>query len=98
MEQDLLRMQELAGLKEAELNTPNPEVNDLVKQIINVMGYNPSKLSIGKSLGYYTINLPSSGLTVDEITKLTKILPEDSSIGYYLNYQTGLSIRTPFEF
>jgi hypothetical protein len=46
MDKDLIRMQELAGLKEAKLDTPNSEVNDLVKQVIGMLGFKPYQMEV----------------------------------------------------
>jgi hypothetical protein len=98
MEKDLIRMQELAGLKEAKLDTPNPELNDLVKQVIGVLGFKPYQIEVITAYNEYFINLPVTAIPLNAMVRLIKILPEGSSLGVWGNLNGGaLSIRTPYQ-
>jgi hypothetical protein len=98
MEKDLIRMQELAGLKEAKLDTPNKELNDLVKQVIAISGFKPYQMEVISAYNEYFINLPVKAIPVSAMIRLGEILPEGSSIGVWGNLNSGaLSIRTPYQ-
>lgn len=91
-------MQKLAGLQEAKLDTPNPELNNLVKQVIGMLGFKSYQIEVISAYNEYFINLPVRVIPVSYLPRLIKILPEGSSIGYWDNLNKGaLSIRTPYQ-
>ncbi len=97
MEKDLIRMQELAGLKEAKLDTPNPELNDLVKQVTGMLGFKSYQMEVISAYNEYFIALPVKAIPLNAMIRLIKILPEGSSLGVWDNLNKGLSIRTPYQ-
>jgi hypothetical protein len=98
MEKDLIRMQELAGLKEAKLDTPNKELNTLVKTVMAISGFKPYQMEVISAYNEYFINLPVKAIPVSAMISLGEILPKGSSIGVWGNLNSGaLSIRTPYQ-
>jgi hypothetical protein len=94
MSEEINRMRKLAGLEEGK-NDGSPEVQALMKQIVEKFPIKSYQLGVTNNYGVYFITLPITALSKAMMAGLIQILPGDSSVGIYNNY-SGLSIRTPY--
>lgn len=72
----------------------NYSIDDLIKNLIKIMGYKKYQLGVESDMGVYWVTLPTNAISTKDLDILKDILPQNSYIGYYPHISKGLSIKT----
>ena len=77
----------------SNISLTQSEISQLVDKLIGI-GYKKYQIDIDRAYGVYFITLPQNSLSISDMIKFSKILPEGSLIGIYKDVFSGLSIKT----
>lgn len=69
-------------------------IDDLINNLIKIMGYKKYQLGVESDMGVYWVTLPINAISIKDLDILKDILPQNSHIGYYPHISKGLSIKT----
>jgi hypothetical protein len=80
-----------------EANGDNHSYPEMIMELLNGLigvGFKKYQLKVNVYQGKYMIELPDTGLALNDLKQVVNLMPEGSVLGYYKNLGSSLMIRT----